>query len=102
MKSKIDYFMARDTRLVFNNLTKVIIDENELLINYTILRQNFKDEETTVINYTKDKNRMIIYDKLKKYNSNVYEGFIKWANEKRIKWYSVGVAAVGTSYTATK
>lgn len=90
MKNKIDYFMKKDTRLVFNNLTKVIINENELLINYTILRKNFKDEETTVINYTKDKNRILIYDKLKKYNSKVYEGFIEWANEKRIKWYSVG------------
>lgn len=90
MKSKITYFMEKDTRIVVDNLTKVIVNENVLFINYTILRKNFKDEETTVIRYMRDKNRMIIYDELKKYNNNVYNSFIEWAEDKGIKWYSVG------------
>ena len=90
MKSKIDYFMKKDTRLVFNNLTKEIINENLLLVNYTIPRRNFKDEEIIVLRYIKNKNRMIIYDILKKYNPIVYVGFIEWANEKGIEWYSFG------------
>lgn len=94
MKSKIDYFMKKDTRLVFNNLTKEIINENLLLVNYTIPRRNFKDEEIIVLRYIKNKNRMIIYDILKKYNPIVYVGFIEWANEKGIEWYSFGEAII--------
>lgn len=77
--------MDKDTRLVIDNLRKVIINENLLLVYYTI-----KDENSTVVRYIKNKNRIFIYDILKKYNSNVYEGFIEWANEKDIKWYSLG------------
>lgn len=90
MKNKIAYFMKRDTRLIESNLSKVIINENILLINYTVLRKNFKDKATTVIRYMRDKNRMIIYDELKKFNPNVYEGFIEWAEDNGIKWYSIG------------
>ena len=90
MKSKIAYFMERDTRLVVDNLSKVIIGENILLINYTILRKRLKDKEFTVIRYIKDKNRIIIYDKLKKYNPTVYKAFIDWAEENKIECYSIG------------
>lgn len=87
MIKKIRYFMAKDTRLIVDNLSKVIINEDLLLINYTILKRNFKDEKTTVIRYIKKKNRILIYDELKKYNPSVYEGFIGWANEKGIECY---------------
>lgn len=90
MKSKITYFMEKDTRLVLDNLTKVVINEDLLLVNYTILRRSLKDKKIPVVRYIKDKNRIIIYDKLKKYNSNVYKAFIEWANEKGIKWWSIG------------
>ena len=86
MKNKINYLMSRDTRLVLDNLRKVIINENELLVNYTILKKDLKDEEIIVVNYIKDKNRMIIYDVLKKYNhSIIYDAFIEWAHEKGIE-----------------
>ena len=85
MKNKIAYFMDKDTRLVIDNLRKVIINENLLLVYYTI-----KDENSTVVRYIKNKNRVFIYDILKKYNSNIYKAFIEWANEKGIKWYSLG------------
>lgn len=86
MKNRINYFMLRDTRLILDNLRKEIINENELLIYYTILRRDLKDEEIIVVNYIKDKNRMIIYDVLKKYNhSIIYDAFIEWANEKGIE-----------------
>lgn len=90
MKNKIAYFMERDTRLILDNLSKVINNENELLVKYTVLRRSLKDKKTTVVRYMKNDNRLIIYDKLKKYNPNVYKGFIEWANEKGIKWYSLG------------
>lgn len=89
MKSKIAYFMERDTRLIVDNLSKVIVDENELLVFYTILRKNFKDEKNIVVRYIKNKNMLIIYNKLKKYNPTVYEAFIEWANKKGIEWYSI-------------
>lgn len=93
MKNKIAYFMEKDTRLVLGNLSKVVVNENELLINYTILRRSLTDEEIIVVNYIKNK-RLIIYEKLKEYNSSVYEGFIEWANEKRIKVYAVGESII--------
>lgn len=94
MKNKIAYFMAKDTRLIVDNLTKVIINENELLVKYTTFRRNLDDLTITAIRYYKSKNTMIIYDKLKKYNFNVYEAFIEWANEKGIKWYSIGTVII--------
>lgn len=94
MNKKIRYFMAKDTRLIVDNLSKVIINEDLLLIKYTIIKRNFKDEETTVIRYIKKKNRMIIYNELKDYNLSVYEGFIEWANEKGIECYSIGKGGI--------
>lgn len=88
MKNKIAYFMDKDTRLILDNLTKVIIDENEVFVTYTVQRI-LKDVKIAVVNYIKNENLMVIYDRLKKYNSNVYEAFIEWANEKDIEWYSV-------------
>lgn len=85
MKNKINYFMSKDTRLVLDNFRKVIISKNVLLVNYTTLRRTLRDEEIVVVSYIKNKNRMIIYDELKKYNSKIYEGFIQWANEKGIE-----------------
>lgn len=88
MKNKINYFMDKDTRLVLDNLTKVIVNENILLVDYTIGRLN--DKKITAIRYLRDKNRMLIYGILKKYNPNAYEGFVDWANEKGIEWYGIG------------
>ena len=88
MKSKITYFMEKDTRLITDNLSKVIINEDMILIKYTAFRRNLDDLTFTAIRYYKSKNRIFIYDKLKKYNPNVYEAFIEWANEKEISWYS--------------
>lgn len=90
MKNKIAYFMEKDTRLIVENLSKVIFNENQVFVNYTISRRSLKDEKTIVVRYIKNKNRVFIYDKLKEYNPNVYKGFIDWANEKGIKWYSFG------------
>lgn len=90
MISKINYFMARDTRLVLDNLSKVIINKNELFVNYTVPRRSLKDEKIIVARYMKNENRLIIYDKIKKYNSNVYEAFIEWAEENEIEWYNFG------------
>lgn len=87
MKSKIDYFMERDTRLVFSNLTKTIIDKDELIIDYTIQRKDYKDENFMAIHYIKDRNRLVIYDKLKKCNPKIYKAFIDWANDKKIEWF---------------
>ena len=36
MNKKIDYLMEKDTRLVVNNLTKVIIDKDVVDIKYTV------------------------------------------------------------------
>ena len=94
MKNKIAYFMAKDTRLIVDNLTKVIIDENTVVVKYTVFRRNLDDLTIIAIRYYKSKNSVIIYDKLKKYNPNVYEGFIEWANEKGIKWYSLGTVII--------
>lgn len=85
MQSKINYFMGKDTRLIVDNLRKVIINENELLVYCTIQRRSFKDIEIIAVDYIVDKNIMIIYDNLKKHNSKVYEGFIEWANKKGIE-----------------
>lgn len=92
MKNKIAYFMERDTRLILDNLSKVIISENVLLINYTILRRRrkVKNGKIPVVRYLKDKNRIIFYDTIKKYNSNIYKGFIEWAEDNKIEWYSFG------------
>ena len=88
MKSKITYFMEKDTRLILESLTKVIVNENILLVDYTIGR--LKDKKITVVRYMKDKNRIIIYDKLKKYNFNFYKAFIDWAESNGIECYSIG------------
>ncbi len=85
MSKKIGYLMEKDTRFVVNNLTKVIIDEDTVVIKYTVFRKDLNDETITALRYYKSKNTMIIYDKLKKYNNNVYNSFIKWARENRIK-----------------
>lgn len=79
------YFMEKDTRLILNNLTKVIIDEDTVVFKYTIFKKNFNDVTFIAIRYSKSKNIMIIYDKLKKYNNNVYNSFIKWAEDNGIK-----------------
>ena len=81
---KIDYLMAKDTRFVVNNLTKVIVGK-DIVVKYTVFRKDFNDETITALRYSKSKKTMIIYDKLKKYNKNVYKSFIKWARENRIK-----------------
>jgi len=85
MNKKIGYLMAKDTRFVVNNLTKVIIDEDTVVVKYTVFRKDLNDETITAIRYSKPKNTMIIYDKLKKYNKKVYNSFIKWARKNRIK-----------------
>lgn len=85
MKNKINYFMSKDTRLIVYNLTKIIINKDLLLIQYTILRENFKDKKIIVVRYLKSKNRLFINEELKDYNPSVYEGFIEWANEKGIE-----------------
>ena len=85
MMNKIAYFMAKDTRLIMDNLTKVIIDEDVVVIKYTVFRKDFNDETIIAIRYFRSKNTMIIYDKLKKYNKNVYNSFIKWAEKNKIK-----------------
>lgn len=85
MSKKIEYLMEKDTRLIFGNLTKVIIDKDVVDIKYTVFRKDLNDETITALRYSKSKNTMIIYDKLKKYNKKVYNSFIKWARENRIK-----------------
>ena len=85
MNKKIGYLMAKDTRFVVNNLTKVIIDEDTVVVKYTVFRKDLNDETITALRYYKSKNTMIIYDKLKKYNKKVYNSFIKWARKNRIK-----------------
>lgn len=80
--------MDKDTRLILDNLTKVIIDENEVFVTCTVQRI-LKDEKIVVVNYIKNENLLIIYDRLKKYNSNIYKAFIEWANEKEVDWHSV-------------
>lgn len=90
MKSKIAYFMEKDSRLIVDNLTKIVVNENLLIVYYTILRRNLKDEKTTVVRYLRDKNRLIIYDKLKEYNPIVYQAFIEWADEQGIECVSIG------------
>lgn len=90
MKSRIKYFMAKDTRLIDGNLTKVIVNENIVLVNYTVQKRSLKDEKETVVRYLRNKNRILIYGILKKYNPIVYEGFIDWAENKGIEWHSIG------------
>lgn len=90
MNKKITYFMEKDTRLITDNLEKVIIDEDTVVIKYTAFRKNLNDITITAIRYYKSKKTMIIYGKLKKYNSNVYEAFIKWGEDNGIKLYSIG------------
>ena len=53
MKNKIAYFMEKDTRLIIDNLSKVIFNENQVFVNYTILRRSLKDEKTIVVRYIK-------------------------------------------------
>lgn len=90
MKKKIEYYMAKDTRLVVDNFTKVIVDEDMVVVKYTAFRKNLNDETITAVRYYKSKKTMIIYDKLKRYNDNAYNSFIEWAKEKGLKWYSLG------------
>jgi len=85
MYKRIGYLMAKDTRFVVNNLTKVIIDKDVVDIKYTVFRKDLNDETITALRYYKSKKLMFIYDKLKKYNKNVYNSFIKWARENKIK-----------------
>lgn len=88
MKNKIAYFMEKDTRLIIENLSKIIFNENQVFVEYTVIRRSLEYEKSIVVRYIKNKNRLIIYDKLKEYNPNVYKGFVDWANEKGINWYS--------------
>lgn len=88
--NKINYFMEKDTRLVNYNLTKIIINKDLLLIQYTILRKDFKDKKIIVVRYLKSKNRLFIYEELKDYNPSIYEGFIEWAEANGIERYIVG------------
>lgn len=83
--NQIRYFMAKDTRLILNNLSKVIIDEDTVVIKYTVFRKDLDDVTITAIRYFRSKNTMIIYDELKKYNRNIYNSFIKWAEDNGIK-----------------
>lgn len=91
MRSKhIRYFMAKDTRLILSNLTKVIIDEDTVVVKYTVFRTNFDDITINAIKYSKSKKTMIIYDELRKHNKHIYYSFIEWAEENEIKWYRLG------------
>ena len=71
MNKKIKYFMAKDTRLIMDNLTKVIVDEDMIVIKYTMFRKNLDDLTITAIRYYKSKNTMIIYDELKEYDDDI-------------------------------
>ena len=89
MHKKIGYLMARDTRVIMDDLTKVIIDEDTVGITYTVIRKNLDDLIIPAIKYYESEKTMIIYNKLKKYNNNVYNSFIKWAEENEIKYMKI-------------
>lgn len=81
---KIRFFMARDTRVILDNLSKVV-DGDTVVISYTVFRKNFNDDTIPAVKYHKTRKTMIIYEELKRYNNNVYTSFIEWAKENGLK-----------------